>query len=314
MAAQVLTEEQSAVENLLQRRNNLLRNRLALIQGLPNHTPAMSLALRKAELCFPTKEQVRTCYSSCSKLECGDASCNSSSSTCSEPACCRTSTSNGSAIVVTECYNGCCFAVDQSLNFVDPNPCTGAKSKKKKNCFPGGALVELESGVTQRMDRLRVGDRVKVAPGTFSDVFMFTHKLETDVNDFLDIRTACGDHIRLTAGHYIYANGSLVPAGTVEAGDELTLASGARCPVTSVSETVDFGLYNPQTLDGNIVVDGVIASTYTTAVTPTLGHAWLAPLRKLYIFFGLSSRLLENGADAAADCLPSSITANIGLH
>jgi hypothetical protein len=46
---------------------------------------------------------------------------------------------------------------------------------------PGGALVDLESGVTQRMDRLQVGDRVKVAPGIFSDVFMFTHKLETSV-------------------------------------------------------------------------------------------------------------------------------------
>jgi preprotein translocase subunit YajC len=163
------------------------------------------------------------------------------------------------------------------------------------------------------MDRLQVGDRVKVAPGMFSDVFMFTHKLETSVHDFINIRTACGNRIRLTAGHYIYANGILVPAGTVQKGDELALASGAHCAVISVSETVDVGLYNPQTLEGNIVVDGVIASTYTTAVTPTVGHAWLAPLRKLYIFFGFSSRLLENGADAAADCLPASITSNFGL-
>jgi hypothetical protein len=88
-------------------------------------------------------------------------------------------------------------------------------------------------------------------------------------NDFLDIRTACGNHIRLTEGQSIYANGILVPAGLVQQGGELTLASGAHCAVISVSETFDVGLYNPQTLEGNIVVDGVMASTYTTAVTPT---------------------------------------------
>jgi desert hedgehog len=304
------------VETRPQQWNDLLRYRLALIQGLQKDAQDANFAIRQPEQCMPTKEQMQTCYSSCSKLECADSSCKSASSTCSEPACCRTSTSNGSVVVVTECYNDCCFAVDQSMNFVAPNPCTGAeqggsgksrkRSKKKKKCFPGGALVELESGVTQRMDMLQIGDRVQVAPGIFSDVFLFTHKLQTVVSDFLDIRAACGHRIRLTAGHYIYANGRLVPAGSVQVGDELTLATGAHTVVTSVSETVDIGLYNPQTLDGDIVVDGVLASTYTTAVAPTLGHALLTPLRSLYALFGLSSGLLEYGADAVADCLPPS--------
>jgi preprotein translocase subunit YajC len=319
MAAQVLTQELSVVETLPQPRSDLLRYRRALIQGLQNDVRAFSSTVRYPRQCIPTNNQLEACYASCSELKCVDSSCKTSRSTCGEPGCCRASISNGSATVITECYKDCCYAVDDSMDYVKPIPCTGAvkdgagKSKSNKKCFPGGALVELESGVTQRMDRLHVGDRVKVAPGMFSDVFMFTHKLETSVHNFLNIRTACGNRIRLTAGHYIYANGILVPAGMVQQGDELTLASGAHCAVISVSETFDVGLYNPQTLEGNIVVDGVMASTYTTAVTPTFGHAWLAPLRKLYLFFGLSSRLLENGADAAADCLPVSITANLVL-
>ena len=42
------------------------------------------------------------------------------------------------------------------------------------------------------------------------------------------------------------------------------------------------GLYNPLTLAGDIVVDGILASTYTKAVTPKMAHAALAPLRMMY--------------------------------
>ncbi len=39
------------------------------------------------------------------------------------------------------------------------------------------------------------------------------------------------------------------------------------------------GLYNPQTAAGDIVVDGFVASTYTTFASPRAAHALLAPLR-----------------------------------
>ena len=42
------------------------------------------------------------------------------------------------------------------------------------------------------------------------------------------------------------------------------------------------GLYNPHTLHGDVVVDGVLTSTYTGVVHPALAHALLAPLRQLY--------------------------------
>jgi hypothetical protein len=155
------------------------------------------------------------------------------------------------------------------------------------------------------MDQLRIGDRVKVAPRTFSDVFMFTHKLHDVDAIFVVIRTASGHSISVTPGHYIYVNGALVSAATVKTGDELALSTGAHSTVVSVSETVQAGLFNPQTLHGDIAVNGILASTYTTAVSPVYGHAYLSPLRMAYSALGMSLGLLENGADWTASFLPS---------
>jgi Hint module len=155
------------------------------------------------------------------------------------------------------------------------------------------------------MDQLRIGDRVKVATHSFSDVFMFTHKLHSVDATFVVIRTASGHTISATPGHYIYVNGALASTASVKIGDKLELSTGAQCTVVSVSEAVQTGLFNPQTLHGDIVVNGVLASTYTTAVSPMFGHAGLCPLRMVYSALGMTLGLLENGAELAARILPS---------
>jgi hypothetical protein len=43
-------------------------------------------------------------------------------------------------------------------------------------------------------------------------------------------------------------------------------------------------------------VDGIRASTYTTAVDPLFAHAILAPLRAVYGILGWYSSLLEDGS------------------
>jgi hypothetical protein len=53
------------------------------------------------------------------------------------------------------------------------------------------------------------------------------------------------------------------------------------------------------------VVDGVVASTYTTAIHPTYSHAFLLPFRYLSRTFGLRCSLLEHGGGKVADSLPS---------
>lgn len=170
-------------------------------------------------------------------------------------------------------------------------------------CFPAHATVELRDGSVVRMEELSVGDHVRVGSNKFSEVFMFTHKLFDAKHSFITLRTASGATISATTGHYIYSNGQLAAAGTVRPDDVLTLANGQLDIVNCVTCESARGLFNPQTVHGSIVVSGVLASTYTTAVEPSFAHAVLSPLRVLN-WFGLSFTSLESGGGALTKVLP----------
>lgn len=160
---------------------------------------------------------------------------------------------------------------------------SSSTSDKKSTCFPASARIEMESGLSKNMDELSIGDVIRVGPIKFSTVFMFTHKLSDGIKrEFTKIQVESGESISATTGHYIVVNGALKTANSVKVGDLLTLASGEQSPVTYISAILEEGLYNPQTQDGHIVVDGIIASTYTSAVHPAAAHGLLAPLRFLY--------------------------------
>lgn len=96
----------------------------------------------------------------------------------------------------------------------------------------------------------------------------------------------------------MYLSGSLRPAGTARVGDTLELADGSLSRVNGVSVVLDTGLYNPQTAHGDILVNGIRASTFTTAIQPGLAQAALAPLRMLFEKVGVSTSVFNCGADA----------------
>lgn len=118
------------------------------------------------------------------------------------------------------------------------------------------------------------------------------------------LSTDCGATIRATVGHYLRANGALSAAGRVQVGDFLETTEGAATRVTHRVLEYGKGLYNPQTLDGEIVVDGLLASTYTTAVAPAVAHAWLAPARLAYQLCGLYTTAFDRGAERIIKFLP----------
>lgn len=184
-----------------------------------------------------------------------------------------------------------------------PDLVTPSPSPEEPICFPGSATVELVDGSVKRMEDIQIGERVMVGTGKYSDVFMFTHKLSDVSHAFITLRTASGHALTLTNGHQIYANDVLVAAGRVQIGDTLQLADGSKSVVESVQCSTEKGLFNPQTLHGDIVVNGILASTYTSAVTPKYAHALLTPFRFVYERLGLSTRMLDAGADAVAKFL-----------
>lgn len=149
------------------------------------------------------------------------------------------------------------------------------------------------------MHDLQIGDVVRVAPGEFSEVFMFTHRLSDVVYPFV-VLTTIRANISLTSGHFLYVNDDLVTAKTARPGDFLHLQDGSKDVITSVRTELRRGLYNPQTIHGDICVDGVRASTYTEAITPRAAHPLLAPLRLLFRYTGWSSSMFDSGATRLA--------------
>lgn len=168
-------------------------------------------------------------------------------------------------------------------------------------CFLASALVRLENGSRKRMDELAIGDRVMVGPGDFSDVFAFTHRDRNVESEFVVLQLHGGRTFKSSPGHFLFVNGELKHAAAVRVGDSLTCVGAeetASCHVLSVRRSVERGLYNPQTISGSIVVDSILASTYTTAVIPAAAHGLLFGLRAWYRMFKSDGTrgLLENGS------------------
>lgn len=180
-------------------------------------------------------------------------------------------------------------------------------------CFPGVATVELVDGRSKKMADLQVGDMVRVSHDSYSPVFMFTHRLTSVMyRHFVQLRTASGHDVTLTPSHYLYIMTAkndakqLVTAGSVKVGDLLILNNDQTSNVVAVNPDVTLqGLYNPQTMHGDIVVNDIIASTYTKSVQVNTAHALLSPLRMLYERIGLSFTCFNAGAGQLSSLVPS---------
>jgi hypothetical protein len=201
-----------------------------------------------------------------------------------------------------EGQDGCNSLCSLACNPVGTWECSESK------CFPAAATVELENGSTKTMAEVQIGDRVLVAAGVYSPVYMFSHRLEAVKTAFVTVEAAgLATPLQLTPDHYLYVNGELATAATVTVGDAITLRDGARAAVTKVHTTWAQGLYNPHTLHGDIVVNGVTTSTYTQGIAPALAHAALWPVRALYAA-GLAiadTKTFAAGSQLLADLLPN---------
>lgn len=172
-------------------------------------------------------------------------------------------------------------------------------------CFPSVANVTLPDGSKKTMAALQIGDRVLSKGGSFQEVYMFSHRLEAIKSEFVAISTQAGQSIMLTPDHYLYVNNKLATAATVKTGDKLTTATGADDKVAAVTRTWANGLYNPHTMDGDIVVDGILTSTYTAAIQPTLAHYALWPVRMLHkLGHSVVGDAFASGSELIASLLP----------
>ena len=162
-------------------------------------------------------------------------------------------------------------------------------------CFPATAQVKLANGATKTMNQLHLNDEVHVGGGRTSRIFMFTHALADAPALFTKLTTASSNTVTLTPSHHLYVNGQNIAARNVRVGDTLELADGSISAVVKVQAVSATGLYNPQTMHGDIIVDGIRVSTYTETVYPRAAHALLAPFRLAYQYARATCSAFESG-------------------
>ena len=179
-------------------------------------------------------------------------------------------------------------------------------------CFPATARVRTEFGTTKAMRDVRLGDRLQVArpDGTlgYEDVYLNTHKDGTSSAPYVMLMLASGRALTLSPRHFIPVADDFEGAwdGRVERGaDEVrpgdlvwSQGEGGRIVpdrVVRAETKVAVGAYNPLTLGGTIVVDGVIASAHSdwfldglvsADAQAKLYQAILAPVRVAYGVLG----------------------------
>lgn len=186
---------------------------------------------------------------------------------------------------------------DNIDGIVQPSEAPSVDADEGPACFPGDTTVRLSDGNHVRMDALKVGDWVLGANGTYVRIFGFSHRDPWAVRQFVRLETARGHTLTATRGHYIWVDDRLVAAGSIRIGDHV-LSNGSPDMIVGIRSHLSKGLYNPHTLSGNIVVDGILASTYTTAVAHPVAHALLAPLRAAFRVASYSSGCLYGGVDS----------------
>ncbi|MFO1072876.1 MAG: hypothetical protein U1E17_15160 [Geminicoccaceae bacterium] len=179
------------------------------------------------------------------------------------------------------------------------------------SCFPGDATVQAEDGSLRRMDELRIGDRVEVvrADGSlgFEDVYLFTHKDGAVTAPYVTLTLGSGRALTLSPRHFIptataaggWQDRVLKAAEEVQVGDTVWYQGDdgamASAPVTAAATGMRAGLFNPLTLGGTIVVDGVAASAHSDWFLDGIAspdtqaavyQAMFAPVRLIYAAIG----------------------------
>ena len=167
-----------------------------------------------------------------------------------------------------------------------PTPLPRSAPAQPRACFPSDALVKLNDGRTITMAQLDFGHQVLSERSKFTTVFAFTHRLPQGLFEFVMIKA--GNHtLHLSPGHYIYANNQLIAARDVAVGDVIEDENGLEHQISETSKVLKHGLFNPHTIAGSIVVNGIKVSCYTTAFAPVSAHASLTFLRTLFAITGL---------------------------
>jgi len=166
-------------------------------------------------------------------------------------------------------------------------------------CFPADSEVQLESGKRVKLYDLKVGQKIAAydtatEKSIFSEVYTFLD-YDRNVTDifiqlFFENENKVVESISLTPEHLVLAQRyvdkpeAFVQSKDIKVGDTIFRSENGKIvpvTVTFMKTRKSKGVIAPATLDGTLVVDNVVASSYAT-IDHHVSHKVLAPLRWAY--------------------------------
>lgn len=160
-------------------------------------------------------------------------------------------------------------------------------------CFPPTAQLTRPDLSQVPIHAVSIGDLVQVSSTLFSPIISFSHREPNRRTQFLHLsfqhpaQLANTSHtIQLTSSHLLRRlDGTLIPAGNLRIGDAVRVIHKSHVAfLISIRRVWRVGVYSPITEHGDLVVDGVIASCYTTSIRALAAHALLVPVRAAFRF------------------------------
>lgn len=153
--------------------------------------------------------------------------------------------------------------------------------ENEKECFPGDAQVQTRGGVRIRMRELKLGDEVLVGKDDYAEVFLWTHARNERWSLFVGVKRDSEEISWMSRGHLVETVDGIKMGQDIQIGDWVKEIDGWK-QVIWVGRKWMKGLYNPQTLSGEIVVNGLVCLTYTKTIRPQMARALLVPMRAIW--------------------------------
>ena len=146
------------------------------------------------------------------------------------------------------------------------------------------------------MSQLRVGDQILVVKPDgsldYSEVILFLDRDEEQRRLFNTIVTESGARVTVTPSHLIFGSennrtlllseGYATFAKNIEIGDHLYVSHNGKIVlerVVDVLSSSEQGSFAPLTREGNLIVNGIVASCYALLDDQTLAHLAFMPVR-----------------------------------
>lgn len=180
-----------------------------------------------------------------------------------------------------------------------------ADAAKSGGCFQGDSVVLTIDGA-KKISELDIGSEVLTAnrDGTFiySQIILFLDWDPYKSRQFYVLHTNTGRNITLTPSHLIFVvNGNKTRAvftrdvrpGQFILAKHFEQSSVSPELVTNVTAIIRTGVYAPLTVQGNLVVDGFVASCYAIINDQTLAHWAFFPVRVAEIAMRMTWKILE---------------------